>query len=264
MSTSKRILLIVVQGPTCSGKTTYAGFLKQQIEPYKNVVIMSTDDYFTSIDSLINEEGKHYDFDSPAHINWESLKSTLLSYGNREELISTREYSFITGKSTPRTIENTFPEVIILEGIYAFNLFNEMIFDMDKINPYVSASETPDDVLIPNKDLNLFHTLFKIPKILLDIDLNTLTSVRLHRDTLLREAQPEELDFIKIRVTDFIWPATQKWVLSPHNTFNYIIVGGSHNAKECAEVSSKLFKRYAISKMVDTQKQLQIYLNELL
>lgn len=240
MSEQTRIPLIIVHGPTCSGKTTFAGFITKYIGNSKKIVIISTDNYFNDIEEIIDSKGRHYDFDSPAHIDWDGLKRTLLGYGNRDKLIHNQAYSFSTQTSTSEVIQNEFPDLIVLEGIYAFNLFNEEKFDISKLDPYITADLHDSDVLMPNEDLYTLKSLFDYKKILFDINYDMLFSFRCKRDFSTRVIHQDERAFIQKRIAKYMWPAVKHWVLSSQNTYDCKVRGGTHNIEGCMGIMSFL------------------------
>lgn len=119
-----RYKLILLTGPSSSGKTTTANKLRTYIRSRGiNVYSMSTDDYFLTKDHIPKHDlDSDFDFDSIDAVDVELFNKHLMSLfaGERVEIPT---YNFIKGK---REYKNNFiklnpNDIIIVEGIHALN-----------------------------------------------------------------------------------------------------------------------------------------------
>lgn len=141
-------LLVGITGESASGKSTICRKIKQVIEKLSMPVsILSTDNYFKDISSLIKQYGSFdnlrdngYDVDAPASFQLATLKEdlTLLSRG-----INIKAPIYLpngTGVSMPNAQEVVSRKIIVVEGIATMYEEVQDIFD---IKIYV---ETENDI----------------------------------------------------------------------------------------------------------------------
>lgn len=136
------IRMVLISGPTSSGKTTFTNRLKVQLEVLGySPVMISMDDYFLDRKDTPLDENGDYDFESPYAVNLELFNKDMYTLLN-EEKIRKREFSFITGKGE-YIDEYIVPKkkyIIMVEGIHALNpLVSEMIPEKNKYKIYLSA-----------------------------------------------------------------------------------------------------------------------------
>lgn len=137
----KKMQIVLIAGPSSSGKTTTANKLAIQLAVYgKNTFILSTDDYFIDRDKTpINKFG-HKDFENVKALNLDRLNDDLLNLleGNEIELPS---YNFIKGKSEKSDKKIKLEDgILIIEGIHSLNpIVSKYIPDKNKYRIYVSA-----------------------------------------------------------------------------------------------------------------------------
>ena len=139
---NKKIILIA--GPSSSGKTSFANRLRiQLVASKKRPISISMDNYFIDRDKNLPDENGKRDFESLRALDVERFNEDL------DMLISGYEvklpiYNFITGKREDDT--NTIPtridenQPIIIEGIHGLNpALTEGISSAYKFKIYVSA-----------------------------------------------------------------------------------------------------------------------------
>ena len=121
-ATYRRIRVVLIAGPSSSGKTTFAKRLGVQllshgIRPYA----LSLDNYFVDrTQTPLDEEGK-YDFESIHALNVPLLNDHLARLLAGEE-VTMPSYNFITGQSeVGETVRLQPNQVLILEGIHGLN-----------------------------------------------------------------------------------------------------------------------------------------------
>ena len=231
--------IFAIQGCSCSGKSTFASFLERSLCKYLKVIKISTDN-FNDTTSLINSEEKLIDFDNPARINWEKLKDVLMAYYRGEEFINSSEYNFITQRRKDIEIKNIYPDVIIVEGIYAFNLFNKKVFDCEKLDPFLKPDEHKMDDDFYYKE-NTFKIKADVFKIEFRLKKEKMREIRLKRDSLSR-ANKEYLKDLSERLDQMVLPAAKKWIYTKYNEPDVITKGGTFNEKECLILGEKIVK----------------------
>jgi len=125
---NKNIKIIMVAGPSSSGKTTFANRLKDKLL-HKGIMThyIGLDDFFIDRDKLPKLPSGLLDFDSPEAIDIAFIQKTI-DMVMRNETVHLPTFNFVTGKSIPNQIEIRPHKVdlIIIEGIHALNpLFNK-------------------------------------------------------------------------------------------------------------------------------------------
>ncbi len=119
----KNVNIILVAGPSSSGKTTFAQRLAVQLKVNgKRPISISVDDYFVNReDTPLNEYGE-YDFEALEAIDLEILNRDLIMLLEGEE-VELPKFNFKTGKREMSGIKIRVDEdhPIIVEGIHALN-----------------------------------------------------------------------------------------------------------------------------------------------
>ena len=134
--------LILIAGPSSSGKTTFAERLAMQLKVLGLApILISADNYFLNRkDTPKNEDGS-YDYESLRALDVEALNRDIISLLEGEE-VKLPVYNFITG-------EKEYPEnstrlekgnMIICEGIHSLNPeMTPLIPNKNKFKVYISA-----------------------------------------------------------------------------------------------------------------------------
>ena len=117
------VKIILIAGPSSSGKTTFANRLSIQLRVNGMIPIpISLDNYFVDRDKTPLDENGEYDYESIDALDLELLNSDLeeLMTGVEVEL---PEYNFKTGKRDWNGYKVQLPQngVLILEGIHGLN-----------------------------------------------------------------------------------------------------------------------------------------------
>jgi uridine kinase len=136
------INIILIAGPSSSGKTTFAQRLAIHLKVNgKRPIAISVDDYFVDREKTpLNEKGE-YDFESIEAIDLEKLNDDLVKLLEGEE-IELPKYNFITGKSESSGIKIKVDKdhPIIVEGIHGLNpRLTTHIPEKNKFKIYISA-----------------------------------------------------------------------------------------------------------------------------
>ena len=138
-SAKKRIILIA--GPSSSGKTTFAKRLCIQLKVIGlNPLYLGTDDYFVNRDEMILDENGKYDFEALEAVDLHLFETQMnaLLHGEKVDL---PEFDFITGKKIfgKRIISIDASQPIVIEGIHGLNpQLTEGIDDSEKFKIYIS------------------------------------------------------------------------------------------------------------------------------
>ena len=140
----KNARLILIAGPSSSGKTTFSKRLGIQLKVAgKNPVTISIDDYYVNRDSTPKDKKGEYDFESVYAIDLPLLNKHLSELLEGKDILSPR-YSFEKGMRVPedkwKRIRLKGNDVIIMEGIHGLNAkLTADVPDADKFKIYVSA-----------------------------------------------------------------------------------------------------------------------------
>lgn len=233
----KRLNIIAIQGGSCSGKSTIAEYLHNQLNSFSipNTLI-GLDNYYKTFPGDRKNIGA-YDFDNPAAFNWTGLKSTLNAYINRYPIVPHCTYD--KDEMISRTVykPNVYPKVILIEGIFAFNLINDLVFNIDEFDDF-NSNKVINKEYIEN-EMNLENC--SILKIMLYLDKNKMMEVRAKRDLRTGHATVEES---RHRFITKIWPGTERWVYSPVFRPDIVLEGGSFNIEKSTLLTSKILEIY--------------------
>lgn len=167
INSRKGVRIVLIAGPSSSGKTTFSKRLAIQLmacglRPWP----VSLDDYFVDREKTPKDENGEYDFESLYALNLDLFNTQMreLLAGNE---VTLPKYNFQTGKSESsgnklRLEENT---ILILEGIHALNPeLLPQIEDSRKYKIYVSAITTimlDDHNYIPTTDNRLLRRIVR-------------------------------------------------------------------------------------------------------
>ena len=161
------IRLVLITGPSSSGKTTFCKRLSIQLLACGlRPLSFSTDDYFVNrVDTPLLPNGQ-YDFDNIKAVDCALLDDhlTRLMRGERVEI---PEYNFITGKRefNGKKLKLQNDSVLIIEGIHALNpLLTANIPDTAKFKIFVSALTSislDDHNWIPTRDNRLLRRIIR-------------------------------------------------------------------------------------------------------
>lgn len=138
----KNVKLVLISGPSSSGKTTFSKRLSVQLlasglKPYP----ISMDDYFLDRVKTPKRPDGEYDFENVNALNIPLLSQQLndLIAGKEVEL---PHYNFQTGKSEKSGVKLKVDDnmILVIEGIHALNpLLTPQVPDENKFKIYVSA-----------------------------------------------------------------------------------------------------------------------------
>lgn len=145
ISTRRGVRMVLISGPSSSGKTTFCKRLSIQlltcgVKP----VPVSLDDYFVDRELTPKDGRGEYDYESLYALNLPLLNSQLSALFRGDEVELPR-YNFQTGRSekSGRRLKLADDEVLVVEGIHALNPeLTAQIPEEQKFRVYASALTT--------------------------------------------------------------------------------------------------------------------------
>lgn len=160
--------IVLLAGPSSSGKTTTAGILAQKIRSSgRNAFIVSLDDfYFNRADIPLNEDGMK-DYENVTALDIELIHKC---FG---ELIEKREselpiFDFTTGSRSEKTkhIALGKDDVIIVEGLHALNpVITQGLDETHLYKIYISVSsrilDDDGEILLNKRNLRLIRRMIR-------------------------------------------------------------------------------------------------------
>jgi uridine kinase len=167
IASRKGVKLVLLAGPSSSGKTTTCKRLSIQllangIRPLQ----ISLDDYFVDREHTPKDEKGEYDYESIYALNLKLINEQFTKLFRGEE-VELPKYDFQTGKSKPSGTKLKMQpnNVLVVEGIHALNpeLTSE-IPEKQKFRVYVSALTTillDDHNYIPTTDNRLLRRIIR-------------------------------------------------------------------------------------------------------
>ncbi|QTA37612.1 nucleoside kinase [Thermosipho ferrireducens] len=137
-----KVRLILIAGPSSSGKTTFSKRLMVQLRASGlRPVTISLDDYFVDREKTPRDENGNYDFEALEALDVELFNKNLLELFEGKEVELPR-FDFTTGKrkKNGRFLKIDKDQPIIVEGIHGLNpKLTEMVPEELKFKIYASA-----------------------------------------------------------------------------------------------------------------------------
>lgn len=161
------IRIVLITGPSSSGKTTFCKRLSIQLLACGlHPISFSTDDYFVNrVDTPLLPNGQ-YDFDNIKAVDCELLDDHLKRLMNGER-VEVPEYNFTTGKRefNGKKLKLQNDSILIIEGIHALNpILTANIPESSKYKIFVSALTSislDDHNWIPTHDNRLLRRIIR-------------------------------------------------------------------------------------------------------
>ena len=161
------VRLVLITGPSSSGKTTFCKRLSIQLLACGlRPISFSTDDYFVNRADTPKLPNGDYDFDNIETVEYSLLEDHLLRL-MKGERVEVPEYNFVTGKRewNGKKLKLSNDTVLIIEGIHALNpLLTQKIQDDVKYKIYISALTSislDDNNWIPTRDNRLLRRIIR-------------------------------------------------------------------------------------------------------
>jgi len=138
----KDVQLVLISGPSSSGKTTFSKRLAIQLRVLGlKPVVIGMDDYFVDREHTPKDENGDYDFESIYAVDIDLFNKDLTALMNGES-IQVPRFDFATGRRTydGHTLALEKNSIIVVEGIHALNpLLTSKIEERRKFKIYLSA-----------------------------------------------------------------------------------------------------------------------------
>lgn len=167
MHSEKPVRLVLITGPSSSGKSTFCKRLSIQLKACGiRPISFSTDDYFVNrVETPLLPDGS-YDFDNFDTVDHKYLQSDLIKLLNGEE-VEVPEYNFVTGlrEFNGKRLKIEPGTLLLVEGIHALNprLTDQVPEEMKYrifINTITSIS-LDDHNCIPTSDNRLLRRIVR-------------------------------------------------------------------------------------------------------
>lgn len=163
----KNVKMVLIAGPSSSGKTTTCKRLSVQLltNGIKPVGI-SLDDYFVDRELTPKDSSGEYDYEHVEALNIKLLNEQMNALMAGEE-VELPKYNFHTGKSekSGRRLKLNGNEVLVVEGIHALNpMLTSQIPEENKFRVYASALTTillDDHNYVPTTDNRLLRRIIR-------------------------------------------------------------------------------------------------------
>ena len=163
----KNVKMVLIAGPSSSGKTTTCKRLSVQLltNGIKPVGI-SLDDYFVDRELTPKDSSGEYDYEHVEALNIKLLNEQMNALMAGEE-VELPKYNFQTGKSekSGRRLKLNGNEVLVVEGIHALNpMLTAQIPEGNKFRVYASALTTillDDHNYVPTTDNRLLRRIIR-------------------------------------------------------------------------------------------------------
>lgn len=163
----KEVKIILIAGPSSSGKTTFSKRLALQLKLAGiKPVNISLDDYYVDRDKSPKDKNGGYDFEHIEALDLALLNLQLQALLDGKEVVLPK-YSFTAGRSLNQdnTTQLKDNEVLVVEGIHALNpQLTKLIADEVKFKIYVSALTTislDNHNYIPTSDNRLIRRIVR-------------------------------------------------------------------------------------------------------
>ncbi|MGB4438898.1 MAG: nucleoside kinase [Sedimentibacter sp.] len=142
IANDKNIKIVLIAGPSSSGKTTFAQRLSIQLRVNgKKTFALSLDDYFVDRHLTPKDENGDFDFETIDALDLELFNEQLLNLMSCEE-VTIPNYNFKLGKReyARNSIKLTNDHIILIEGIHGLNdKLTKNIPHINKFKIYISA-----------------------------------------------------------------------------------------------------------------------------
>ncbi|GAA0179436.1 nucleoside kinase [Clostridium sediminicola] len=142
ISSKEKIKIVLIAGPSSSGKTTFTKRLGIQLRVNGKIPIqVSLDDYFVDREHTPKDDNGNYDFESIYALDLDLFNKNLCELLEGKNVLLPK-FDFLTGKRSWADSETYVPEngVLLIEGIHGLNeILTSSIKKENKFKVYISA-----------------------------------------------------------------------------------------------------------------------------
>ena len=236
------IKLVLIAGPTASGKTTTSRKLAMYLKVFGlNPKYLSIDDYFLSREDTPKLENGEYDFESINSINIDLFNDHLTKLMNGEE-VSIPTFNFYKGEPEylGRTLKLENKDILIIEGLHAINEeLTKSIPKEAKYKVYVSPLSDlniDDHNMISNSDVRLLRRIVRDNRVRGYSAEQTIKGWQSVRDGETKYIFPYQND------VDFVFNSSFPYELGVLKTFVEPLLYQINYKSECYEEAVRLLK----------------------
>ena len=164
---NKEVKMVLIAGPSSSGKTTFAQRLGKQLQlKGLNPVTISVDNYFVERKENPKDENGNYDFECLEAVDINLFNNHLLKLLKGEEIeMPTFDFEIGTKKYLGNRIKMKENEILIIEGIHCLNdELTKLIPEEQKYKIYISCLTSlniNEKDKISNKDIRLIRRMVR-------------------------------------------------------------------------------------------------------
>lgn len=141
ISTEKKVKIILVAGPSSSGKTTTSKKIELYLKGFgMNPIAISMDDYFVEREETPILENGNPDYENITAVDLKLFESNINDLINNKE-VNVPSFNFLTGKKEyKKKLKLEKEDIIVIEGIHALNpSVLEHVDNSIKFKIYLSA-----------------------------------------------------------------------------------------------------------------------------
>lgn len=237
-----RIKLVLIAGPSSSGKTTTSRKLAMYLKVFGfNPKYLSTDDYFLSREETPKLPNGKYDFESLRAINIDLFNDHLTKLINGEE-VSIPTFNFYKGEGEylGNTLKLEKRDILIIEGLHAINEeLTKTISKNVKYKVYVSPLSDlniDDHNMISNSDVRLLRRIIRDNRTRGYNAEDTISSWQSVRDGETKYIFPFQND------VDFVFNSSFPYEIGVLKTFVEPLLYQIDSSSDCYDEAVRLLK----------------------
>ena len=237
-----RIKLVLIAGPSSSGKTTTSRKLAMYLKVFGfNPKYLSIDDYFLNRDDTPKLPNGEYDFESLRAVNVDLFNDHLKRLINGEE-VSIPTFNFYKGEGEylGKTLQIGKRDILIIEGLHAIN--EELTKSIPKESKYkvyvspLSDLNIDDHNMISNSDVRLLRRIARDNRTRGYNAEDTIRKWQTVRDGETKNVFPYQND------VDFVYNSSFPYEIGVLKTFVEPLLYQIDSKSECHEEAVRLLK----------------------
>lgn len=237
-----RIKLVLIAGPSASGKTTTSRKLAMFLKVFGlNPKYLSIDDYFKNREDTPKLPNGEYDFESINAVNTDLFNNHLQRLINGEE-VSVPTFNFYKGKGEylGRSLKLAKNDILIIEGLHAINEeLTKTVSKKAKYKVYVSPLSDlniDNHNMISNSDVRLLRRIVRDNRTRGYTAEDTISKWQTVRDGETKHVFPYQND------VDFVFNSSFLYEIGVLKTFTEPLLYQIDSKSECYEEAIRLLK----------------------